>query len=216
MERKLMVSVLLPAIPWSHSSSDFGSVWTWETTHFIVTVNGGERSCYYVISSKSMDGEPPKPFSDGQAATFEQAELMIREAIGKGYSPNLGYQHFAGSLATTFIISTGVKIDLGAYSGHEIEVKVFNKSGDNEVYTGIASIQHYDLVITKNSQAVRIPPSYIQSISFPNKIVPVELPSRLNRIISGYIEKDCNGKPGFIEGTVEHYGLLCPIHEKQV
>lgn len=205
----------LQVIPWIHSVSDFGSVWIWETPHFIVTVNGGDRSCYYVISSKSADGVTLKPFSDGQASTFEQIELLIRAAIGKAYSPKLGYSAFAGSLATTFTISTGVKVDLGIYSGLEVEAKVYNKDGEDEIYIGVVSIEHYDLVITKDSKAVRIPPSYIRSISLLNDITQKEIPSKLNRMFYGEISKECNGKPGFIPGVVEHYGALCLVHESQ-
>jgi hypothetical protein len=187
-------------------------VWRWETQNFVVIVNGNERSCYYIISSKSKTGET-KPFADGTTSTFEQAELLIRETIGKAYKPILGYQHFAGPLATTFTIGNGDKVDLGEYSGHEVEVTVMNPDGTLSTYVGIASIRHYDFVITSQSLDTLISPTYIKTIEFAGRVNPVAVPSRLDLIMAGQVELGCTGNEGFIPGTVEHYGIACPVHE---
>lgn len=153
----------LPAIPWSQETGDFGSVWRWETPHFIVTVNGNERSCYFQISDKSTG--TAKPFHDGQAATFGQAELQIRTTIGKSYRPELGYQTYAGPLATIFTVGTGKAVNLGAYRGREITVTVTDENGQPQQYRGTATIEHYDLLLRDGDTQYRISPSHITAIS---------------------------------------------------
>jgi hypothetical protein len=160
-----MKPVQLPAIPWSHESSDFGSVWQWETTHFIVVVNGNERSCYFQISDKmSSPAGSPKPIADGQAATFQDAELQIRETIGKAYPAKLGYQRIAGPLATSFVIATGNKIDLGEYAGQNVVVTIANRDGSESQYSGIANVLHYHMYLKQGEQSLKISPSHILNI----------------------------------------------------
>lgn len=211
------MGISLPAIPWSHESSEFGSVWVWETNHFIVTVNGDQRSCYYQISDKSANpGGSPKPLADGQAATFEQAERLIRGTIGKAYDPRLGYQTFAGPLATTFQLGNHEQVDLGIYSGQQVEVTVMNADGSEETYEGTAQIQHYDFLLESGPITMRITPTYITSIKFTNAGRPVVVAPRANRTIKGKVEGGCTGRPGFLSGTVEHTGLICPVHEENI
>ena len=208
----------LPAIPWVHEAADFGSVWIWETPHFIVTVNGDTRSFYYTIGDKTSpaaDGHP-RMLTDGQASTFEQAERGIRGTIGKSYPPNIGYAYYAGSLATTFTIATGQNIDLGVYAGQTITVTTLNPDGTRTDYTGTASIQHYDLILTMGTSAIRISPSYIAAIKPMGKIVPTTAQGKVNRTMKGRVVPGCTGTPGFMGGTVDHTGRICPIHEENI
>lgn len=214
-----MVKSSLPAIPWAHSASEFGSIWVWDTPHFVVTVNGSNRSCYYVINAKSnIPGKSLEPFADGTTATFEQAENLIRETIGKSYPPNLGYQHFAGPLATTFVIGTGARVNLGDYIGRFSNLVVFIKDSITGVMTeeplnGVVAIDNYELILTLDTQTLRISPTFIKSISLPEIVKPITIPLGLDRIFSGKITQECTGKPGIIDGTVEHNAGLCPVHE---
>jgi hypothetical protein len=159
-----MAQVQLPAIPWSHERSDFGSVWRWETPHFVITVNGNDRSCYYTIADKIKTPDSPKPIADGQAATFEQAERLIRETIGKAYPAKLGYQRIAGPLATTFTIGTGARVDLGPYAGHDVVVTVANGNDGDSTYAGLATVLHYHLYITQDGKNIKVAPSHILAI----------------------------------------------------
>lgn len=157
--------VALPPIPWSHSASDLGSVWRWETPDFFVVVNGDSRSFYWVLSDVSLNPEAePKVVGDGQAATFEQAERSIRETLGKAYPPRMGYRHFAGPLATTFILADGAPKDLEEYVGRRVKVMVADRGWDGRECRGVASVEHYDLVLTMPDEITRISPSYILSI----------------------------------------------------
>lgn len=213
----MSVNVSLAAIPWSHETSDFGSVWVWETPHFIITVNGNDRSCYYQIADKSANpGGAPKPLADGQAATFEQTELLIRSTIGKSYKPTLGYGIFSGPLATTFMLSNGQQTDLGVYVGQQVEVTTLNPDGTESVYTGMAEVQHYDFVLHAGAIAMRISPSYIVSVKIVGVPSQAVQAPKINRTVEGKVSPGCTGRPGFLSDTVEHTGNICPIHEEGV
>lgn len=215
-----MPNVLTP-IPWTHDASEFGSLWRWENHAFLVTVNGDMRSYYWTLADKSAHpGEAPRPLADGNAATFEQAERSIRETIGKAYPPAMGFRHYAGALATTFVIGTGQSVDLGVFEGRKVQVTVAAQEGPDETYQGTAKIQHYELILVIGEEALRISPSYIMDIrplgySGPpmRSAAPTATTNRL-RTVQGRVEPGCTGTPGFLAGTVEHRGAECPIHEE--
>lgn len=209
-----MIPPLLPPIPWSHSILDFGSVWKWETPHFVVTVNGNDISCYWNITDLTSGKE--RAFLDGTTKTFMEAEQQVREAIGKSYPPHYGYQTIAGPFATTFTISNGEKLDLGPYVGHNVIATVVAdpQSGGTATHEGYATIDHYDLVLTQEKTSVRISPTYLVSIETRQqrpyrKVKTVKARTHPGRVVSG-----CTGNPGFLPNTVEHNNLLCPIHEQ--
>lgn len=210
------MSISLPAIPWDFDKSDIGSHWIWDTPHFVVVVNGDSRSFYYQISDKSANPSgPPQFLADGQAATFEQAERLIRGTIGKAYKPSFGYQHFAGPLATTFPLGTGQQADLGGFIGQNVEVVTLNQDGTEQTYKGIAGVSHYDFVLQMDTVSVRISPTYILSI----KVVgsrggPLAKAPSTTRTFNGRVVPGCTGKPGFLPNTVEHVGAICPVHEE--
>lgn len=157
--------VTLPPIPWAHSTAELGSVWRWETPDFFVVVNGDGRSFYWVLSDTSVDPEAEaKVIGDGQAATFEQAERSIRETIGKAYPPRMGYLHFAGPLATTFVLADGQAHDLEEFIGRRVQVTIAERGWDGKECRGVASVEHYDLVLTTPEEITRISPSYIMKI----------------------------------------------------
>lgn len=204
----------LPAIPWSYESSDFGSVWLWHTPHFTVTVNGDNRSCYYQIADKSADpGGQPRTLVDGRAATFEQAELLIRGALGKAYDPTLGYGRFAGPLATTFPIATGVATDLGVFTGQEVDIVALNSDGSESSFTGIGRVEHYDFLLDIGTSTLRISPSYLVALRLTGQSAKVFTPPRVNRTVVGNTSGGCTGRPAFLGGFVDHSGPACPVHE---
>lgn len=214
-----MIKNTLPAIPWAHSTADFGSIWRWQTPHFNVTVNGSNRSCYYVISSINEDGTL-EPFADGSTAHFAEAELLIRETIGKAYSKALGYQGYAGYLATTFMISTSEKIDFAPYFGKLLNLEVYIRdeaSGEvqEETLKGFISVEHYDIIFEGQGKVLRISPTFIKSITLARIAeLPKNKETYLDRIYNGSVVPGCTGRFGSFPGVVEHYGNICPIHEK--
>jgi len=208
-------ALTLPAIPWAHSTDDFGSVWVWNTPHFLITVNGNDRSCYYTIADKTAAAPgSTKLLADGQASSFREAEMRIRGTIGKAYPPTLGYRNYAGPLATTFMLADGKETDLGPYVGNLVTVTVLDRDGSSQVLQGRAFVKHYELLIEQGAQTVRVTPSFISEINFTYKPKPSVGQTRLTRTVEGRVLPGCTGTPGFVEGTVEHFGRSCPLHEE--
>lgn len=205
---------LMTPIPWSHTITEFGALWKWATQHFEVMVNGDGKAYYYTISDKSTG--TLKPFADGTGATFEQAEQLIRGIIGKAYDPALGYQHFAGHYATTFTLANGQSLDLAPFVGKAVEVEVVVPNKGRQVYTGIAHIKHYELIIVNGDLAVKIVPVKIARIGYVVDLHPDSKPhfeKVIGRTYKGGLLPGCNGNLGFMPDTVDHAGLPCPIHE---
>lgn len=215
----MMAQKSLPAIPWAHSAAEFGAIWHWRTPHFDVMVNGSNRSCYYVISSINADGAL-EPFADGSTAHFAEAELLIRETVGKAYSKALGYQHYADYLATTFTISTNEKIDFAPYIGKLLNLNIYIRdeaSGEvtEETLKGKITVEYYDIIFEGEGKVLRISPTFIKAISLARIAEPPKNNANyLDRIVNGTVVPGCTGRLGAFLGIVEHYGPLCPIHEK--
>lgn len=201
----------LPPIPWGHSTTGLGSVWQWTTPHFRATVTGDNRSCYWNLVDLS-DGRE-RLFADGRTSTFAQSERQVRETVGKAYDPRLGYQHYAGPLATTFTISTGEQVDLAPYHNRPVEVAAITPDGGTANFVGTGRVSHYHFVVTQGEQQARISPTYIVNIAPPRRVGQPK-PGRTNsRTFEGAVVPGCTGRPGFLTGTVEHVDLWCPIHE---
>lgn len=208
-----MSNVSLRAIPWSHESNEMGAVWKWETDHFQIIVNGNVRSCYYRIEDKSTGRL--RPFADGQAGTFDDAELLIRETIGKAYPKELGYGPYAGYLATTFITASGRKMDFSQFLDQRVTVTVLQPDGSEHEYEGILSIHHYHVELRTDKVHLQVYPSYIKSVA---PVVQRETRKTGGRVFGrtykGSVEPGCTGRPGMDLSLVDHDGLACPIHEE--
>lgn len=205
---------LITPIPWAHTISEFGALWKWATRNFEVLINGDGRAYYYTISDKSTG--VLKPFADGTGATFEQAEQMIRGIIGKAYDPALGYQQYSGPYATTFALANGQQMDLAPFVGKAVEVEIVIPNKGRQVYTGIAQIRHYELLIMNGDLAVKVVPNKVARIGYVVDLNPDHKPEFekiVGRTFRGNMLPGCNGMPGFMPDTVEHSGISCPIHE---
>jgi hypothetical protein len=201
----------LRTIPWKHQGDEITTLWTWDTEHFVITITGNVSSVYFRIHDRASD----QMFFDGQSATFEQAEMVIRETIGKAYHPSLGYRAYAGALATTFMLATGDKKDLSRYIGRAVEVEVLNANGSKENYQGVAQIVNYYLELLTQKIHIKVLPSHLLDIRplVEMKAIDSEYERISGRTFKGKYEKGCTGTPGFMENTLDHSGLTCPIHE---
>lgn len=208
------VNLGLPGIPWSHSATGMGSAWRWETPHFIVTITGDHHSCYWVLTDKTSGSE--RILADGRAANFQDGEKQVRESIGKSYPPSFGYAKYAGPLASTFMISTGESIDFTPYLGEWVNVEAYGEGGQTVTLQGLASVKHYDFVVTDKGQAYHITPAYIVSVSTRKRSSLNDAPAtKLNsRTVPGTVTPGCTGRAGFMPNTVEHPFGFCPIHER--
>jgi len=193
------------------------SVWIWDTEVFNVRVLGDVRSCYYVITDKISDPDRHQTLADGQTASFHQAENRIREIIGKAYTEEHGYRKYAGYLATTFTIADGQRVDFGPYEGEQVTVEVFTSKDTTTAITGELRIEHHYLSILKGSTNINIRPTHVKCLTLLNSIKQERVCrfEKINgRTYRATWEHGCTGEAGFLPNTVDHRGLVCPVHER--
>lgn len=210
----------LAAIPWRWVDADLTQFWYWDTPHFQVKITGEMNSFHWELGDLVVSNEGyPRFLNEGRAATFNQAELEIREAVGKSYPPEYGYRKYAGALATTFRIATREAVNFGELDGRRAVVTVRTPNGHDQGYSGTLRVSHYEITMTdERGQLVKIQPAHIV------KVVGETGGGNLAANKNGYTGSGriyfargpvpgCTGKPGFLPGTVDHTGPACPIHE---
>ncbi len=214
-------------IPWIMKSSAIVSSWSWETEHFIATVLAeglSERKMYtWKIADKSSGH--PVPFESNTTGSFDESVEELLDVIGKAYDRKLGYQAYAGTLATTFKVFDGRKIDFGPIIGRNVTMYIKNDADldDDIILNGQLDVDHYDITIhTSDNTLTRVPPSYVKIIndefSLSNALDENEINGRVSKngkIFQGDWQRGCTGKPGFNPHTVVHGpgDQFCPIHQ---
>lgn len=212
-------------IPWVHKPSNLVSAWSWETEHFVVNIfaEGLNTKAIYnwKISDKSLGYT--KMFETGADLSFNDSVNSILEVIGKSYPRILGYQAYAGALASTFVISTGKKHDFSNIIGETVVAKVLNSDNDEIILTGVFDIQNYDFTITNGDSILIVPPNRVVDvlkeygmlslINFDPEESKIAR-SKSGRIVHEEWRKGCTGKPGFRPGTTNHPpgADYCTIH----
>lgn len=212
-------------IPWVHRTNPLMTSWIWDTPHFTITIYSegmsAKKMFHWKISDKSSG--TPTPFDSNQENNFNDCVESVLELIGKSYKRQLGYTAYAGSLATTFVLHDGRKIDLSSLIGEQVTVKVFQpETGEEVSVNGMFDIEHYDVVLRSGemSEAHITPGSIIDIEKEFNPVSALDAISRNVRSSKGqrifYEEwtKGCTGKPGFYGETVEHSPAdkYCSIH----
>lgn len=213
------MSASLPPIPWEHELSDLQSIWLWETEEFTVRVLGDVHRCYFTVTDTWQDPSNPRILTDGQTASFRQAENRVREIIGKVYPVELGYRKYAGSLATTFMIASGQRFDFGTYEDEIVTIEVFTGPETISAMTGRLKIDHYYLALIKGQTHISVRPTHVKSIELVHRAPQMGEKSRKYEKISGRTfragwKKGCTGISGFLPNTVDHREAVCPIHER--
>lgn len=213
-------------IPWDHKASAIVSSWTWTTPHFSVTIfaEGLQTKKMYNWKVLDLTSGTAVPFDSGVAYSFSEATDNILELIGKSYAPELGYQAYAGALATTFTIYDGKKYDFQPAIGEQVIARVYNAEGLEISLTGLFNIQNYDFTLRSSGQDIIIPPlkvidilkefgmSSIIKTQQEEDVAPGR--TRSGRIVYEEWRKGCTGKPGFKPGTTIHPigAQYCSIH----
>jgi hypothetical protein len=229
-----MSGAAVEPIPWNFSDSPGVLMWTWLTEHFIARITGAQvgeaeertvRSYTWDLSDLMRTSqEMPRLLIGGQAARFEDADLLIREHVGKCYDPRLGYQGFAGPLVNTFTLASGETVDVTPLIGTRCTVTVLLSDGSREIVMGDLSVDHYKWRLRDGEQILEITPEHVMSIA--NRSAAAERASALvesadysgiGRIYRGDRTNGCTGTPGYVLGTVDHAGAArCPIHEVSI
>jgi hypothetical protein len=163
----------------------------------------------------------PRVLIEGMAATFDDAEALIREHVGKCYDSRLGYGRFAGSLANTFTLSTGETLDTTALLGTRCTITVLQPGGRTQQVQGDLSLAHYKWRLRDGDQILEITPEHVTSVVNKSeaatraaKVVHLDTYSGIARIYRDERKSGCTGTPGFMVGTVDHAGApRCPVHE---
>jgi hypothetical protein len=212
-------------------------MWTWLTEHFVAKITGAE------VSSPESDELPghrtiraysweladlmrthqgmPRVLLEGMASSFEDADALIREHVGKCYDTRLGYGRYAGSLANTFTLATGELLDTTSLLGTRCTVTVMLAGGGSQQVQGDLSLEHYKWRLRDGDQILEITPEHVSSVvnkseaaSRAAKVVHLDTYSGIARIYRDERKSGCTGTPGFMVGTVDHAGAVrCPVHE---
>lgn len=212
------------AAPWIFSENPIMKIWSWTSPHFkakIIASAAGDFT-WEVID---ITGSSPTTIGTSEVTSFQEAEDEILELIGKAYPRNLGYQAYAGELATTFTLHNGKKENLGNYYGQTVILTVFNKNSPMtpRIISGILTLKNYRVIIkTDTNSQVSIPPEYIMKIRKEYESENVLIESVRNqemvgqkRLINENWRPGCTGQPGYKIGTIIHSpsDASCPFHD---
>lgn len=211
-------------VPWDFTPGDVINIWSWTTEHFHVQINAGENGPYNwaVHDLIQPDGDMPRFLAEGQTSTFGEAEDAVREQIGKTYPTRLGYDGYAGSLATTFTIATGERIDFGPMVGQETTISIRLPNGQTRTYVGFVHIHHHTLRLRSDkSGTLQINPAHITMVgsAYGAYVRGKALSANkgllgYGRMYSGEWSPGCTGVMGYLPETVDHTGEPCPVHEQ--
>lgn len=231
-----MTAEALEPVPWIYSDAPGILMWTWLSEHFIAKITGAEvenpealigggrtvRSYSWELADlMRMHQDMPRVLIEGMAASFEDAESLIREHVGKCYDVRLRYGRFAGCLANTFTLATGERLDVTPLLGTRCTITVLLPGGASQQVQGDLSVEHYKWRLRDGDQILEITPEHVSSVinrseaaTRASKVVHSETYSGIARIYRDERKTGCTGTPGFMVGTVDHAGApRCPVHE---
>jgi len=232
-----MTAEALDPVPWIYSDAPGILMWTWLTDHFIAKITGaevqgtegsavpGERTIrsysWELADLMRTHQDMPRVLIEGMAASFDEADALIREHVGKCYDVRLGYGRFAGSLANTFTLATGETLDTTPLLGTRCTITVLLPGGGSQQVQGDLSLEHYKWRLRDGDQILEVTPEHVSSVvnkseaaSRAAKVVHLDTYSGIARIYRDERKAGCTGTPGFMVGTVDHAGApRCPVHE---
>lgn len=215
----------MESIPWRLGESTDISLWVWETEHFRAKIQTDGHRVNFIWNIEDYTQGHPSPLDNGYSGSFRESEEQVKEVIGKSYPPSLGYQEFAGRYATTFKIFSGEALDFGPLQATKVTllVRVADDHGGikEKRLIGKLGVEHYTIRLTpERGNSMLVPPSRIISVrqDVGGYVKPVKEENSLGkslRMFKGVVGHGCTGKPGFMDGTVEHprNSARCPIHE---
>lgn len=229
-----MSTVDADPIPWAFTDSPGILQWSWVTEHFVARISGTEvddggsgrrhvRTYDWEICDLMRKQQGiPRLLVHGTSPSFENAELLVREHIGKLYDPRLGYRRYSGVLAFTFTLSTGERMNVTPYLGTRCSVTVLLPDRTETTVAGDLDVVNYKWRLTSAERVVDVMPDHVVRISNKTEVAERATAITQNQTYSGigriYREDPrpgCTGKAGFTMGTVDHAGApRCPLHEQ--
>lgn len=210
-------------------------MWSWVTEHLVARVSGqevpGDEDDRGIRNVRSYTWElldlirsnqgMPRLLIEGASRSFGDAELQVREHVGKCYDARLGYRKFAGSLAFTYSLASGEQIDVSSFIGTRCSVTVLLADGSERTVAGDFSIDRYRWVVRTLDEQLEIVPEHVVRLTNRSEvadraasIMRHDSYTGIGRMYRQEPRKGCTGRPGFTVGTVDHAGAAeCPIHE---
>ncbi len=163
----------------------------------------------------------PRLLVDGFSTSFDDAEVSIREHVGKCYDARLGYRKFVGTLAYTFTLSTGEVVDVSEFIGTRCAVTVLMPDRVERTVMGDFAVTHYKWRLAAADRIMEILPEHVLRITNRSEaaeratmIVRGDLYAGVGRMYREDPRRGCTGRAGFTVGTVDHAGAArCPLHE---
>lgn len=212
----------LLSIPWSFVDDERVQLWTWRTPHFEARIAAeSARFSWHVRDLVSVVDDLGRLLMEGRTDDFAEAERGLREVIGKSYPYRYGYAGYAGSLATTFRIGSGQRIDFSQFGAATMIVTLRMPDGREQSYTGTLDTLHHEVTLTPRSgRVLRIKPSCILRIAGENGRRAADVTQAdptytgIGRIYRGSVEVGCTGRSGYLQHTIDHVADPCPVHEE--
>ena len=220
------------SIPWTYTDEAGMVQWSWVTEHLAARIVAivaqdprGDRVIRYyhweLADRMRLNQGMPRLLVEGDAASFDQAELLVREHVGKCYDPRLGYRRYAGPSAFTFELSTGERKDVSSFIGAEVTITVITSDGGTHSLRGDFDVAGYRWRLRAADRIVDVTPEHVLSISDRSvhaaeagRITHPDSYSGVGRIYREDFRAGCTGRPGFLPQTVDHAGAQrCPLHE---
>lgn len=223
-------------IPWTFTDAPGLLQWTWITDHLVARISGAEvandadpsgrrfvRAYHWELSDRMQTNQGmPRLLIEGSSPSFDDAEALIREHVGKCYDPRLGYRRFSGPLAFTYTLATGERVDVSQFIGTTCTVTVLQADGSQQAVTGDFDVQHYRWRLRSAGEVLEIVPEHVTRVSNRSEAADRAAQIAYSSTYSGvgriYLEDyrpGCTGRPGFTVGSVDHAGApRCPLHEE--
>lgn len=216
--------VIKEPIPWHIEDSSIFTSWIWETDHFVLTIfgEGSEKKVFNWKIAEKSSGRP-LVFDEGSGVSFKDCVDQSVEIIAKSWDRKLGYQKYAGDLATTFVIADGRKIDFSSLVGTTVTVTAKDSEGSHTILTGALDTHFYDIAISTDNTTLTIIPSRkiidvkqeFGSVSAIDSLEVKGLGSANKTVTRQAWVPGCTGKPGYHPGTTihQHDDPYCSIHK---
>lgn len=154
-------------VPWLYTENGIYKNWVWDTPHFQVKIigegdqaSGGAVFTWQILEKDGKGGT--FIFETSTSRSFRESELEIVEIIAKSWDKKLGYDDYAGELATTFQIAGDKRINVESFVGHNVSVFV---SEYPEPLSGVFGLKNYNFILKQAGGHVKVvPPLTVQNI----------------------------------------------------
>jgi len=223
-------------IPWVYSDNGGLLAWVWTTPHFVVRIIGNRvpgdddgalfvRQHHWEIADRmAMHADVPKVIVEGNTRTFAEAEILVREHVGKAYPGLADYAAYIGSAAACYELETGEVLDVAHLVGSRVTLRVRIGTDSYRALTGEFQVAGYWWRITTTEGVFEVLPAHVVHVApLPSAGASSAWPQRegthsgVGRIYAENPRPGCTGRAGYAPNSVDHAGApRCPVHESEI